>query len=70
VWSSLNRIWSSSAPAVVEAICRALAEHSNPVAAVQADLARELDWNEVKCVRATAGRLAEVAALERHEHGL
>jgi hypothetical protein len=70
VWTSLNRIWASSNPLVLQAICRALAEHSDPVAAVRADLSRELELQDAERVRATADYLSAIVKREREEHGL
>ncbi len=70
IWTSLNRVWASSHPPVLQAISRALAEGSDPIAAVEADLTRRLGSAERQHVRAVADHLSEVVRGEREEHGL
>jgi head-tail adaptor len=70
IWTSLNRVWASKHPLALQAICRALAERSDSLAAVQADLSRELEPAERKHVRAVADHLSGIVKREREEHGL
>jgi hypothetical protein len=70
VWTSLNRVYSSSHPGAVQAICRALTENTDVVCAVERDLGRKLAADESAAARAAAERLAAVVARERQEHGL
>jgi hypothetical protein len=70
VWTSLNRVWASPCPLVVQSVCRALAEKGNPVNAVEADLGRSASPPERKCVRRAVDDLTNVVARERREHQL
>lgn len=70
IWTSLNRVWASTNPLALQAICRALAERSDSLAAVQADLSRELGPAEREHVRAVADHLSGIVKREREEHGL
>lgn len=70
IWTSLNRVWASTNPLAVQAICRALAERSDPLAAVEAELSRPLEAAEAEHVRAAADHLLATVKLEREEHGL
>ncbi len=70
VWTSLNRVWASPYPVVVESICRALAEHADPLQAVEADLGRAILAAEREYVRRAVDDLTEIVARERREHQL
>lgn len=70
VWTSLNRVWASPHPVVVESICRALAEHADSLQAVEADLGRTTSAAERKYVRRAVDDLLEIVARERREHQL
>jgi len=70
IWTSLNRVWASTNPLALRAICRALAERADPLAAVEADLSRRLEAVEAEHVRAAADRLTAIVKREREEHGL
>jgi hypothetical protein len=70
VWSSLNRVWASSHPAAIQAICRALAEATDPQASVSAELGRRLRGGESTAVARAVELLHNVVATERAEHGL
>jgi hypothetical protein len=70
VWTSLNRVWSSSHPRAIQGICRALAERSDPLTAVESDLSRTLSSQEREHVQRVADQVRNVIRLERQEHGL
>jgi len=70
IWTSLNRVWASTNPVALQAICRALAEGADPVAALQADLSRRLETAEAEHVRAAADHVLAIVEREREEHGL
>lgn len=70
VWSSLNRVWSSSHPTALQALCRALADGADPAVEVEAELGRRLDSDEARQVEDTGAHLRAVVAREREEHGL
>lgn len=70
VWTSLNRVWSSSYPTAVAAICGLLAEGGDLADSVETVLGRRLGKSEVQHVRRVADHLAQVVRLEREEHGL
>jgi hypothetical protein len=69
VWTSLNRVYSTTHPSVVQAICGALAERHDPVTAIDTKLLRELSAAEGRTVSKAAARLETIVAEERAIHG-
>lgn len=69
IWTSLNRVWGSSHPPVLRAICRALNDGVEPATAVEASLGHKLRPVEREHVRRVAQNLHEVVQQEREEHG-
>jgi len=70
VWTSLNRVWSSSHPAAVGAICESLRSGSLLSESVEAALCRRLGPSELEHVRQAADHLGYIVRLEREEHGI
>jgi hypothetical protein len=70
VWTSLNRVYTTTHPAAVQAVCRALAEREDPVMAVAAELERALSPEEENAVVETTARLERIVAEERSIHRL
>lgn len=70
VWTSLNRVYSTSHPAALQAICRALASGELPSDAVAAELQRPLEAAEREAVAIVAALLKRIVAAERVTHGI
>ena len=71
LWTSLNRVWASSHPPALEAVCGCLeGGDPRPEEAVAARLDRDLSAEERERVRRLAEDLAETVRREREEHGM
>jgi hypothetical protein len=70
VWTSLNSVWATPCPLVVQSIGRALAERGDPVRAVEVDLGRSTSPAERGHVRRAVDDLTHIVARERREHQL
>jgi hypothetical protein len=71
LWTSLNRVWASSHPTALDAVCGCLESGDpQPEEAVAARLNRDLSTEEREHVRRLAEDLAETVRREREEHGM
>jgi hypothetical protein len=70
IWTSLSRVWSSASPRIIEALCRGLAEGTDPDITVQQELRRPLSRTESDRLSAAVEVLSEVVKSERRQHGL